>query len=87
MKVYALIETWESAEDGAGNDLLITTKDFEKAKKMMMKRYLNQIDVCNSYSDDDSYISDFDARVVDAEKDGSYYCRTYWNIVPYNIEE
>ena len=87
MKVYALIETWESTEDWAGNDLLIITKDLGKAKKMMAERYLNQIDVCDSYSDDDSYISDFYARVVDAEKDGSYYCRIYWNIVPYNIEE
>lgn len=87
MKVYALIETWESTEDWAGNDLLVITKDFGKAKKMMAERYANQIGVCDSYSDDDSYISDFDARVVDAEKDGSYYLRTYWNIVPYNIEE
>ena len=87
MKVYALIETWESAEDWAGNDLLIITKDLGKAKKMMAERYANQIGVCDSYSDDDSYISDFDARVVDAEKDGSRYCRTYWNIVPYNIDE
>ena len=75
MKVYALIETWESTEDWAGNDLLIITKDLGKAKKMMAERYLNQIDVCDSYSDDDSYISDFYARVVDAEKDGSYYWR------------
>ena len=87
MKVYALIETWESTEDWAGNDLLVITKDLGKAKKMMAERYANQIGVCDSYSDDDSYISDFYARVVDAGKDGSYYRRTYWNIVPYNIDE
>lgn len=87
MKVYVLIEMWESAEDYAGNDLLLITKDLEKARKLMTQRYASQTEVCDSYSDDDSYISDWSAKVVDKEEEGNYYCYTSWDIIPYDIEE
>lgn len=92
MKVYALIEMWESTEEFSGNDLLLITTDYNKAKEMMSKRYNEAMKEINSLPEEDenfpdNYISDWSAEATQSWEDGDYYNRFYWNIVPYTMEE